>query len=127
MGFRGFEFAVEGDSRAALAWAENGRVASTIARRAAIGFSFAVSATQAMCSATNYITSLMNKLCDSWSRGEFDAATSDIDPRLEFPAGPGTVFYEFTRQCDPQQPLEGGEAHAHLSGFFATACSALQP
>jgi hypothetical protein len=98
-----------GDSVSSLHWATEGRVSSTLARRANIGMALLSLHTGLTTHDTVHVPGIENVTYDGLSRGR-TAEQVGLDPRLQFHFSPTTVEARFLQLCDPLLPLTGADA-----------------
>jgi hypothetical protein len=107
---RGFSFDVTGDNTTSLSCCRRGRVASSLARRANIGFTLIAVALDASVAETTHIAGVDNVIYDGLSRGK-DGIAVGLPPQLFVDLVPAII--QFVRLCDPSMPLESTEAHTN--------------
>jgi hypothetical protein len=108
-----FYYNLHGDSMSSLAWAENDRVNSALARRGNIVFTTLSMHLDATVAATTHIPGKLNIIYDGLSR-LLTPSELGLDSSLEYNASNDKSMLEFLQLCDPDAALDTIESHVNL-------------
>ena len=108
-----FYYNLHGDSMSSLAWAENDRVNSTLARRGNIVFTTLSMHLDATVAVATHIPGKLNIIYDGLSR-LLTPSELGLDSSLEYDASADGQLLSFLELCDPDAALDTIESHMHL-------------
>jgi hypothetical protein len=108
-----FYYNLHGDSMSSLAWAENDRVNSTLARRGNIVFTTLSMHLDATVAIATHIPGKLNIIYDGLSR-LLTPSELGLDSSLEYNASTDGQLLSFLELCDPDAALDTIESHMHL-------------
>ena len=108
-----FYYNLHGDSMSSLAWAENGRVNSTLARRGNIVFTTLSMHLGATVAVATHIPGKLNKRHIYLSR-LLTSSELGLDISLEYNASTDEQMLSFLQLCDPDAALDTIESHVNL-------------
>ena len=108
-----FSYNLHGDSMSSLAWTENDRTNSKLARRGNIVFTTLSMHLMAQVAVTTHIPGKLNILYDGLSRN-LTPSELGIDPHLEYNASSDSSLLAFLCLCDPDEPLDALSSHMLL-------------
>jgi hypothetical protein len=105
---------LHGDSISSLAWSQQDRASSTLARRSNIAYTLAAAHNDITVVNCIHIPGKENVVYDGLTRLR-TAADVGLPPHLQLFFPPDHPIHTFLLLCDPDAPLEGYRAHAELS------------
>ena len=108
-----FYYNLHGDSMSSLAWAENDRVNSKLARRGNIVFTTLSLHLNATVSVATHIPGKLNIIYDGLSR-LLTPSELGLDSSLEYNASNDEQMLSCLRLCDPDAALDTIESHVNL-------------
>ena len=108
-----FYYNLQGDSMSSLAWAENDRVNSTLARRGNIVFTTLSMHLSATVAVATHIPGKLNIIYDGLSR-LLTPSELGIDSSLEYAASNDEQMLSFLQLCDPDAALNTIDSHVTL-------------
>ena len=108
-----FYYNLQGDSMSSLAWAENDRVNSTLARRGNIVFTTLSMHLSATVAVATHIPGKLNIIYDGLSR-LLTPSELGIDSSLEYTASNDEQMLSFLQLCDPDAALNTIDSHVTL-------------
>jgi hypothetical protein len=108
-----FSYNLHGDSMSSLAWAENDRVNSALARRGNIVYTTLSMYLDATVAVTTHIPGQLNIIYDGLSR-LLTPSELGLDCSLEYNASNDESMLEFLHLCDPDAALHTIESHMNL-------------
>jgi hypothetical protein len=120
----GFYYNIVGDNTTSLSWCRRGRVSSTLARRANIGFSVLAVSLDAIVADATHIAGVDNKVWDGLSRG-LDGLEVDLPPEKQIHLSPDSIAVQYVVLCNPATPLVEVNEHVDLSATFLDLLGAL--
>jgi hypothetical protein len=111
---RGFAYNVCGDNTTSLTWIEKGKAASTLARRANIGYSLIAEHLDANVAELKHIPGKLNIVYDGLSRGK-RGVDLGLPAHLEVVLRPESMALRYIALCNPHLPLMTPDEHITLS------------
>jgi len=108
-----FHYDLHGDSVSSLAWAQENRVNSIIARRSNLVFTTLSMHLDCHVATTKHIPGKMNVIFDGLSRNRSPDELG-LDPTMMYNASMDIPLLEFLSACDPEQPLVTITDHIEL-------------
>jgi hypothetical protein len=108
-----FSYNLHGDSMSSLAWAENDRVNSALARRGNIVYTTLSMYLDATVAVTTHIPRKLNIIYDGLSR-LLTPSELGLDSSLEYNASNDESMLEFLHLCDPDAALHTIKSHMNL-------------
>lgn len=126
LNLRSCAYSLRGDSVSSLTWAATDRTASSLARRANIGFTLLASEIDAVVADTVHVPGTLNTVYDGLSRG-VSAADAGLDPALQVHLHADHPYLQYLALCDPTAPLSTLADHLALAANFTNILSSLSP
>lgn len=123
---RGFAYNLVGDNVTSLSWCAKERAASSIARRANIGFSLVTVEMEAYIAETRHIAGKYNIVYDGLSRGK-EGVEVGLPPHLYVELTQESMAWQYIALCDPAIPLQSVDDHTSLSHEFLRLLEAAPP
>ncbi len=108
-----FYYNLHGDSMSSLAWAENDRVNSTLARRGNIVFTTLSMHLSATVAVATHIPGKLNIIYDGLSRS-LTPSELGLDSSLEYTVSNDEQMLSFLQLCDPDAALNTIDSHVTL-------------
>ncbi len=109
-----FAYNVVGDNTTSLTWVKKGKAASTLARRANIGYSLLAADLDASVAEIKHIPGVLNVVYDGLSRGK-KGVDLGLPAALEVVLRPDSMALRYIALCNPHLTLSTPEEHISLS------------
>jgi len=113
MHFKSFTYDLHGDSISSLAWAQEDRANSILARRGNLVFTTLSMHLDCHVATTKHIPGKLNIVFDGLSRNKSPIEVG-LDPSLMFNVDSDTMLLDFLKECDPDQQLSTIDDHIQL-------------